>query len=151
MATQPRWFSPLAEFQLPVRTRADLPLLLVLPGLDGSGVTAWMQYPELALSYDVRALTMPPHDRTSWKDYVQLVVDEIEAAGQREVLLLGESMGSGVALEVAQQGLRQLSGVVLVSPASSWDETWLGRLRKRLVTLPDALLLLEELHGCRGD
>ena len=40
-----------------------LPLLLVLPGADGSGITAWMQYPSLAQEYELRALCIPADDR----------------------------------------------------------------------------------------
>lgn len=140
----PRWFDPCVEFGLaePRPEPASLPLLLVLPGLDGSGVTAWTQYPELALSYEVRALAVPPSDRSTWAEYVALVSAEVDAAAPREVFLLGESMGSGLALEVATRRSPSLAGLVLVSPASSWDETWLGRSRRRLVALPDALLLL---------
>ena len=42
--TEPFWFDPLREFGLADEAVAtDKPLLLVLPGLDGSSVTAWMQ------------------------------------------------------------------------------------------------------------
>ena len=45
--SKPYWFDPLVEFGLATGDASDKPLLLVLPGLDGSSVTAWMQYPEL--------------------------------------------------------------------------------------------------------
>ena len=46
---RPYWFSPLEAFG-PIDDEArppasELPLLLVLPGLDGSAVTCWTQYP----------------------------------------------------------------------------------------------------------
>ena len=43
----PYWFDPLQGAGLTRDNASDKPLLLVLPGLDGSSVTAWMQYPEL--------------------------------------------------------------------------------------------------------
>ena len=55
----PFWFDPLDLFAIdePERPpKQSLPLLVVLPGLDGSGVTAWTQYPELGLSYDLVAI-----------------------------------------------------------------------------------------------
>ena len=40
----PRWFDPLEEFGLEEARpeAARLPLLLVLPGADGSGITVWI-------------------------------------------------------------------------------------------------------------
>ena len=79
-----------------------LPLLLVLPGADGSGITAWMQFPSLAQEYAVRALCVPAGDRSSHADLVALVSQEVRSVGEgRELFLLGESMGSGVAIDVA--------------------------------------------------
>ena len=121
------------------RTAAK-PLLLVLPGLDGSGITAWTQFPELALDYELRAMQIPADDRTSYEALVDLVAKEVndEKDNNRDVLLFGESMGAGVALDAARRA--PPSALVLCSPATGWDRTWLGKLRFWLVTLPDALL-----------
>ena len=74
-ATAPRWFCPLTEFSLDEpRPPADtLPLLLVLPGLDGSGITAFTQYPELSLEYELKVLTIAADDRSSFASLVELV------------------------------------------------------------------------------
>ena len=112
--------------------------MLVLPGLDGSGITAWTQFPELSEDYEIRALRIASDDRTSYEDLVDNVSAEVASAqvNGREVLLLGESMGAGVALDVARAQSSSLSALVLVSPATGWDRTWLGKLRKWLITLP---------------
>ena len=145
MRTSVEFFDPIVRFGLaepPSPPSSTMrPLMLVLPGLDGSGLTAWAQFPELARDYDLRALAIGADDRSSYADLVGTVSDELasaQAAG-REVLLFGESMGAGVALDVAR-GQAAPSAVVLVSPATGWDRTWLGRLRYWLVTLPDPLL-----------
>jgi len=156
--SRPTWFCPLrafggkeeafggaGEFAMAggPATRAQL---LVLPGLDGSAVTAWMQYPELGLEYDVRALAIPPTDRSGWEDLVGLVVEEVVRSsdgGARKVFLLGESMGAGLALEVGRRCAgSSLSGLVLVSPATGWDRTWLGGARDWLLALPEPALAL---------
>ena len=146
-ATSPFFWDPMHTFGLAetVGVKEELPLLIVLPGLDGSGVTAWTQYPELARDYEILALTIPPEDRATYLSLCSLVAAAVEAGslgGQREVYLLGESMGAGVALELGRRHCTGLKGLVLVSPATGWDQTWLGKLRTTLVELPDWALTL---------
>ena len=123
----PRWFDPLEEFGLeePRPVARSLPLLLVLPGADGSGITAWMQYPSLAQEYEVRALCIPSDDRSSHADIVELVSQELVATPPGGAqFLLGESMGAGVAIDVALALPERLNGLVLVSPATGWHRKW---------------------------
>ena len=148
--SKPYWFDPLAEFGLTSDGSDDKPLLLVLPGLDGSSVTAWMQYPELGEAYDLRCLVLPANCRGSYEDWVNTAVEEVEKAAlraeasrllkkvERPVFVLGESMGAGVALDVAARS--SVAGAVLVSPATGWDRTALGGARERLIRLPDPVL-----------
>lgn len=137
-----QFFDPIARFgpisEVPLK--ASKPLMLVLPGLDGSGITAWTQFPELAREYDVRALKIPADDRTSYDDLIGSCAQQIFDARPTydEIYLLGESMGAGIALDVARR--EPPSALVLVSPAGAWNRTWLGRLRPWLLTLDDALL-----------
>ena len=42
---------------------ATLPLLLVLPGVEGSGVSALKLAPKLATKFDVKALVIPRDNR----------------------------------------------------------------------------------------
>ena len=148
----PYWFDPLQEFGLNTNDASDKPLLLVLPGLDGSSVTAWMQYPELGEAYDLRCLVLPANCRGSYEDWVNTAVEEVEKAAlraeasrllkkvERPVFVLGESMGAGVALDVAARS--RVAGAVLVSPATGWDRTALGGARSKLIRLPDPVLAL---------
>ena len=118
----------------------------MLPGLDGSSITAWTQYPEVGIDYDLRALGIPPADRSTFSELCEIISAEVErarGAAPVPVYLLGESMGAGVALNVAAGPAgAELSGLVLVSPATGWDRTWLGGLRSLLVLLPGWLLSL---------
>lgn len=139
-----RFFDPITRFG-PVDEpplRVTKPLLLVLPGLDGSGITAWAQYPELAREYSIRALSIPADDRTSYEALVGLCAAQIADArkdGYSAVVLLGESMGAGIALDVAR--CEPPTALVLVSPAGQWcTKTWLGRMRVQLLNLNDTLL-----------
>ena len=102
------WFDPIARFG-PIddapTSDSPRPLLLVLPGLDGSGITAWTQFPELSLDYDIKCLGIPADDRSTYNELVQTVTAEVQRADAdgREVLLLGESMGSGIALDLLRR------------------------------------------------
>ena len=93
-----------------------------------------MQYPSLAQDFELRALEIPSGDRSSHAQLVELVTREVvEAAssggGDREIFLLGESMGTGVAIDVAlglappreAERSAELAGLLLVSPATAWD------------------------------
>ena len=45
--------------------RPDLPVLLFLPGIDGSGRAGLTQWPRLESNYEVHALSLTPDDRSS--------------------------------------------------------------------------------------
>ena len=137
--SRPRWFDPLDEFGLGSSVDRSKPLLLVLPGLDGSAVTAWTQYPELATGYEVRALAVPPNARVDFDGLVAAVVAAAEGA-DRDVYVLGESIGAGVALAAGKQS-KAVDGLVLVSPATSWADTPLGGAREALLNAPDLVLM----------
>ena len=102
---QPSFFDPIARFgplDEDERISGPRPLLLVLPGLDGSGITAWAQFPELAREYEVLAMEIPPDDRSSYTQLVDVVADMVASGLDkgRQVFVVGESMGAGIALDV---------------------------------------------------
>ena len=53
---------------------ADLPIMLYLPGIDGTGLAASRQFPSLVEAFDLTALSIPGSDRTPFPDLVKLVV-----------------------------------------------------------------------------
>ena len=139
--SRPRWFDPLAEFDFGSSAGGDdRPLLFVLPGLDGSAVTAWTQYPELGAQYELKALAVPANARVDFDELVAIVVAEAERHAGRQVFILGESIGAGVALAVGRAS-KDVDGLVLVSPATGWAETPLGGAREWLLTVPDVVLM----------
>lgn len=48
--------------------RGDLPLLFYMPGIDGTGLAAYRQFPSLCARFDLRCLVVPPHDRTPFEE-----------------------------------------------------------------------------------
>lgn len=63
-----RVFTP--YFRPPSANVAKLPLLLFLPGVDGTGLSAYRSYPALARAFDLKALMIP---RKSRQDFAELV------------------------------------------------------------------------------
>ena len=53
--------------------RDGLPYLLYLPGIDGTGLAAYKQFPALCRNFHFEALSVPPHDRTWFPGLLELV------------------------------------------------------------------------------
>ena len=58
-------------------TITDKPLLLYLPGFDGTWVAPFLQFPELSTIFDVRCLTMDTDDRSTFRELKKDVIDFI--------------------------------------------------------------------------
>ena len=126
----------------------DKPIAVYLPGLDGFGISATHQYEELADKFEVWRMTISTSDRSSFQQLVSSVADFIRSLDEnRPVTLIGESFGGllapAVALNLQNSSPDRLQGMVMVNPATSYDETeWstLGPLLaslKHLPTLPN--------------
>ena len=57
----------------PLADPASLPLLVYLPGIDGSGLAAYRQFPTLVASFDLRCLYIPKEDRLPFEELLALV------------------------------------------------------------------------------
>lgn len=99
----PRWFSPL---ECGSRLEKS-PLLLYLPGIDGTGAGLTSQYKKLGKVFDIWCLHIPVMDRTSFLDLVKLVERTVKAetyrSPNRPIYLVGESLGGCLALAVAER------------------------------------------------
>jgi pimeloyl-ACP methyl ester carboxylesterase len=99
-----------------------LPLLIYLPGMDGTGQLFGRQQRQLANRFDICCLAIPGNDVSAWDELVdrtlQLIRAELMAHAQ-EIYLCGESFGACLAMLVAAQlpNCRQLT---LINPASSF-------------------------------
>jgi pimeloyl-ACP methyl ester carboxylesterase len=125
--------------------RAARPLMLYLPGIDGTGLAAARQFPRLLSRFDLVTLVTPPDDRTDFAGLVAIVVAFLEAevplhAPTRPVYLLGESFGGVLALAAAAAAPGLVDRLVLVNPATSFGagaSLW-PLLAPLLPGLPDA-------------
>ena len=76
-----RFMSPLLEYGYPPvvseyqdGTLQDKPLLLYLPGFDGTFLSPFLQFPELATIFDVRCMTVGIEDRSTVQELKQAVI-----------------------------------------------------------------------------
>lgn len=138
-AGPPRWFCPLScASPLP-----DSPLLLFLPGMDGLGLGLMLHHKALGKVFEVRCLHIPVHDRTPFRDLVQLVEKTVRlehaSSPNKPIYLVGDSLGGCLALAVAARNPRIDLVVILSNPATSFGRTQLQPLLPLLEALPDEL------------
>ena len=116
-------------------TDQDKPIALYLPGLDCVGISAIAQFPDLSITFDVWRMTVAVEDRSSFGELttaVSMFIDDLSQETGRKVTLIGESFGGLVAPVVGLQ-LQNLAeregrenpvaGLVLINPATSFDQT----------------------------
>ena len=68
----PRFISPFIPGRSPRASLDDMPLMVYLPGIDGTGLAASRQFPYLADAFDLHALSIPSADRTPFEVLVNL-------------------------------------------------------------------------------
>jgi hypothetical protein len=76
-----RLFSPLVPKPVGAPPADSLPLMFYLPGIDGTGLAAYRQFPRLTRSFDLRCLIVPRTDRSSFTQLVDDVAVSLHAAG----------------------------------------------------------------------
>ena len=114
------------------------PLLLYLPGFDGTLLAPFIQFPSLGEVFDVRGMRISMDNRSTFDELRYIVLDyiaSIQAQGYDEIYLMGESFGGILAIEVARDIKSnrkyadvQLKGLVLINPATSYLRSHLYKL-----------------------
>lgn len=117
--------SPKVYFRTPKRIRPEAPLFIFLPGMDGTGQLLRSQTAGLEAAFDIRCLSIPPDDLTSWDELVTQVVDlirtELRNKPHQTVYLCGESFGGCLAMYVVLRSPQLFQRLILVNPASSFN------------------------------
>jgi pimeloyl-ACP methyl ester carboxylesterase len=80
------------------RVEGDGPLLVSLPGLDGTGDLFYKQVPRLAQHHRVALVKLPDHGGFTYKDIADDVAAMMRELGDRRAVVVGESFGGTVAL-----------------------------------------------------
>ena len=110
------------------------PMLLYLPGFDGTILAPFLQFPSLGEEFDVRAMKVDMEDRSSFEELKNAVIEYLlrecrgeDARAESGVYLMGESFGGILATEIALELNRpaykdyfDLHGLILVNPATSY-------------------------------
>ena len=118
------------------------PLLLYLPGFDGTLVAPFLQFPELGTVFEVRGMQVPMDDRSTFQQLRDIVTEHLASEEpDRPVYIMGESFGGLLTCEVALQLLQSkatnLCGIVLVNPATCYLRSKLAELGPTVAALPD--------------
>ena len=110
------------SFLPPPTSKSHLPLLVLFPGMDGTGRLFDRQISSLSDRFDIRCLSIASNDLTSWtglaNQAIRLILAEL-SAGQT-LYLCGESFGGCLAMQVAQQLGTRTNQLILINPASSF-------------------------------
>ncbi|XP_052189416.1 phytyl ester synthase 2, chloroplastic-like isoform X2 [Diospyros lotus] len=138
----PRWFSPL-ECGPPSN---NSPLLLYLPGIDGTGLGLFLHHQRLGKIFETWCLHVPIMDRTPFKELVKLVERTVRLGNyyspDRPIYLVGESIGGCLALAVAAHNPDIDLILILSNPATSFNKSQLQALTPFVEIMPKQLHLI---------
>ncbi|VVB09474.1 unnamed protein product [Arabis nemorensis] len=144
----PRWFSPL---ECGARAPGS-PLLLYVPGIDGTGLGLIRQHKRLGEIFDIWCLHFPVTDRTPAREIVKLIERTVRSEyyrfPKRPVYIVGESIGASLALDVAASNPDIDIVLILANPVTRVNNLMLQPLSSLLEILPDDVpSLIEENFG----
>lgn len=124
---------------------SQFPLLVYLPGMDGTGKLFHRQVEELSQFFTIRCLSIPQTDCSDWQTLVNqtisLIKKELHDNTQfSSIYLCGESFGGCLALKVALSVPELIEKIVLINPASSFGQRPLFSWGSELIQwIPDFL------------
>ncbi|MGD1809057.1 alpha/beta fold hydrolase [Dapis sp. BLCC M126] len=114
------------SFLRPTASQPKLPLFIFLPAMDGTGKLLRSQLSRLSTAFDIRCLSIPQNDLSSWdwlsEKTIDLIKIEQEAVPKRPVYLCGESFGGCLALKIALTFPDLLDKLILVNSATSFSQ-----------------------------
>lgn len=127
---------------IPKAIQPHKPLFIYLPGMDGTGKLLNTQADKLAQSFDLRCLSIPSDDLSDWQTLtsktIDLIKQETALSSSRPVYICGESFGGCLALKVTVAATNIVRRLILVNPASSFNQRPLLGLGVNLIPwLPD--------------
>eukprot|EP01025_Chloroclados_australasicus_P039094 TRINITY_DN40382_c0_g1_i4.p2 TRINITY_DN40382_c0_g1~~TRINITY_DN40382_c0_g1_i4.p2 ORF type:complete len:318 (+),score=17.59 TRINITY_DN40382_c0_g1_i4:121-1074(+) len=136
----PRFSSPVHP-DMPIQNKIDLPLMLYIPGLDGTGFAASQQFLNLSRYFDLRILIVPPTDRSTFEELVAIVKEYLaleanSGPAHRPIYVFGESFGGLLTLAVGASCREIVHRLILVNPASSYERSFWPVIAPLVSNLP---------------
>ena len=114
------------HFLPPKQINRERPLLIYIPGMDGTGKLFQFQADCLAAYFDLRCLSIPIRHTEGWlnlaAETIELIKSELVYNRQRLVYVCGESFGGCLALKTALTAPSLIQRLILVNPASSFNQ-----------------------------
>ncbi|CAN6469283.1 unnamed protein product [Victoria cruziana] len=134
-----RWFCPV-ECGAPVK---NAPLLLFLPGTDGTGLGLISHHRALGRIFEVRCMHIPVFDRTPFEGLVKFVEEMVQSEHKlfpnKPIYIVGDSLGGCLALAVASRNPTVDLVLILSNPATSFPKSQLWPFLPFLEFIPDQL------------
>lgn len=109
------------------------PLVVLLPGLDGTGILFEQFAPVLQEHCEVQVITYPTD---TVLDYTQLIEYVAARLPERPFIILGESFAGPIALHLAASEQAPITGVVLCATFSRYPLWWLAPVSGIVNSLP---------------
>jgi len=113
------------RLMLPYEVQSHLPLLVFVPGMDGTGNLYGKQADQLRHHFDIRCLTIARDNRQDWESLSDQLITLLQAEqyfSSRPVYLCGESFGGCLALKVATKHPALIERLILINPASCFNQ-----------------------------
>lgn len=136
---EPHVCSPLPAPGEQVVPRDTKPVMVYLPGIDGTGLAAAKQFPMLMEHFNLVTFVTPPGDRTSYEGLLQILtnfIQSLELPPSLPVYVMGESFGGLLALSLASRCPGKVDRVVLVNPATSFSKSLWPQISPVLLNTP---------------
>lgn len=136
---EPHVCSPLPAPADQQADRNSKPVMVYLPGIDGTGLAAAKQFPMLMKHFNLVTFVTPPGDRTSYEGLLQILTNFIESLDlppSLPVYVMGESFGGLLALSLASRCPGMVDRVVLVNPATSFSKSLWPQIAPVLLNTP---------------
>ncbi len=125
--------------------KSNIPLLVYLPGMDGTGQLFGRQAEELGRFFKICCLSIPRDDCSDWntlaKETITLIKKELQGnILSSPVYLCGESFGGCLAIKIALNFPQLIDKIILINPASSFSQyPWLSWGVQLTQWMPDFL------------
>ena len=107
-------------------SKPNYPLFIYLSGMDGTGQLLHTQADSLAKTFDICSLVIPADDLNNWESLtlstLNLIEAELKKRSEHSIYLCGESFGACLALKVILKAPWLFERLILVNPASSFNQ-----------------------------